>query len=221
MLINNVDDTIDYRLRWQHAGIPQRCWDQTLDDLTPTSPASRAALRYAHEIVDSFRDRRKLNPDRRDLLGVGAAIVGPNVTDNTDLLCATLTDVHKRYGASIAYVRADRYVTDHQEYLELDANKAKREENEDRYRELLAQHIRLRKASLLGLDAIGQEHHGKSGYAGKVIGSLLRQRFDAALPTLAAGTRRTNEWTAYGADFPIFAAQALPETVLVGIARVA
>lgn len=196
---------IDWRARWQAYRIPVRFQGLGVADMKRT-PDNSAALDLATSIVETWPLRR-IQPDGgelvddRTLIGRGGVILGPYGTGKTRLVCATATDIARRYSTQALYVPVASYFSP--------AQHERTDVAELRPRVLTV--------PLLIWDDQGTEYESGSGWVGSQVYRILRERFDNARPTLITTNIRLADWsTKYEGSMFSFLHEAFDAVILGG-----
>lgn len=195
---------IDWTARWEKYHIPVRFQGLGLADMDRTEDNAKA-LDFAQRIVDTWPQRRPLRdaelPEDRSLIGKGGIIIGAYGTGKTRLMCATATDVARRYNTAALYVPVARFFS----------------LGKDNPEAALALRRQVTRVPFLLWDDQGTEYESGSGWVGSEVYRILRGRFDRALPTLITTNVPLPEWsTKYEGSLFSFLQEAFDAVILGG-----
>lgn len=154
--------------------------------------------------------------------GTGLTIVGPPGKGKTLLACAVAVELVEHYGYIAAFTTLDRYVRGQQKLIGLGKlmggadvyTQEAREEIGDINHE---DWVLRRGAYLVVLDDVGKEHRTASGWAAEQFDSLLRDRYDAGLPTIITTNMAVDKWDKeYSPSMQSFVYEACPVVEMNG-----
>lgn len=211
-------DGVDYDSMWEKARIPVRYRGKGLDSYEPSHHSGRVGLKAAQDFVENFgnhfvsRKRRLAGdyPEDRSNIGRGLMLWGKNGTRKTTLAAAIATEVQWRS------ITCRVYMTRFSDYKDALTATFEKEDTERKAaaKEVL---IRSRKAALLVLDDIGQEHRTTSGFTESTLHELIRLRSESGLPTVVTTNIDPEDMLGvYGPSFDSFRKEAFEAIMMIG-----
>ncbi|WP_274916915.1 hypothetical protein [Streptomyces sp. WZ-12] len=213
---------VDSSYRWRQMNLPVHAWGERLSDLPEPAPpeqlkefARQFHVRYIPKTA-SLADF----PKQRYLIGRGVMLTGAPGRGKTRAACATLVSVCTHYQLAGYFVRFSDYIQAKTSHFATSSKLDKGFGGEDAIWEVerfKSMENTLYTVPLLVLDDVGKEHQTSSGFAQQQFATLLRSRFDNALPTIVTTNLNGKQWEAtYEVSESSFAQQAFDIVPMAG-----
>lgn len=214
-----------YEAQWAKGNVPIKLRGLGLDSYEPVistktgrphasgliamEESKRFVAEFANHFISTVRADSGDLPKDRSNIGRGLMFYGRNGTRKTTLATAILTEVQFRSpswgGFYIRFSDWKRYLTD---------TFSSGRENSDIAKKMLQ---RAENWPLLVLDDIGQEHRTATGFTESVLHELLRNRYEAARPTIITTNIPPDDMrSTYGASLDSFRFDAFDAYEMLG-----
>lgn len=187
--------------RLDHGGIPVHR-RKPLSAFYPR-PGQEAMYEDLMSYIEWFPDNWRL--------GTGMTLVGAAGLGKTTLACAAAVTLVDTYEYVCAYTTLDAYIRDQQKLMSLGKLNDDADAREEMQRIFHKDWVFRRGAYLLVLDDVGREYRTGSGWAAQEFDSLLRERYDAGLPTIITTNMSVERWAGeYSPSMQSFVGEACP-----------
>lgn len=214
-----------YQSEWERCRIPMQLWGIRLDEYSPINQTGTNAANAAshwledldHHYLPKSRAKKVDFSEYRWEIGKGLMFIGPNGTRKTTLCAAILTEAkYLDNSIEIFYIRFDEWLTALKDTFNKD-NESIRQRGQEALK-------RARRAGILVIDDIGQEHRPEKykqndevSFGAKSLHEMIRKRYEAGTPTIASSNLSEDEFEEiYGISFESFRHDAFDVHAIVG-----